>query len=253
MALFRKRPDRIRGIAGSLDGKTVLVADGTAGGGPGVVRVAAEAGASTVFAGPNSITVDLQLRPLANTPGNVVAVVSAADTDRERARLIATPERFPDIVVVNATSLTLEGSQTEGEGSTDRPGIAPQSAVILARLAAVGMQDRGLTGNIVFLTEIDRSGPAAAAASYLHSEMEQLARQVAANGIRVNAVAAGHIALNRRGNVVSSRVAPLGHSSLHPVEVGKAAWFLMNDDLSGGVTGSVLRVDRGAALLRPEW
>jgi NAD(P)-dependent dehydrogenase (short-subunit alcohol dehydrogenase family) len=251
MALFRKRPDKIRGIAGSLDGKTVLVVDGTAGGGPGVVRVAAEAGAATLFAGPDNVAIDLQLRPLANTPGAVIGVVSAADTDLDRTRLLATSERFPDTVVVNATSLTLECSPQGG--TTDRSEIDPQSSVALARMATAGMQDRGLAGAIVFLTQIEHSGPSPAATSYLHSEMEQLARQVAANGIRVNAVAAGHIAVNRRGNVVSSRAAPLGHSSLHPVEIGKAAWFLMNDDLSAGITGTVLRIDRGASLLRPEW
>jgi NAD(P)-dependent dehydrogenase (short-subunit alcohol dehydrogenase family) len=253
MALFRKRPDRIRGISGSLEGKTVLVADGTAGAGPGVVRVAAEAGASTFFAGPDSVTVDLQLRPLANMPGEVAADVTAANSEPERTRLLTKLERFPDVVVVNAAPLTLGPVLPEMTESANRPGFNPQDAAALARLAASGMQDRGLAGVIVFLTQIPRAGPSAAAATYMQSEMEQLARQVASNGIRVNAVAAGHVAVNRRGHVVSSRVAPLGHSSLHPVEIGKAAWFLMNDDLSGGITGTVLRIDRGASLLRPDW
>jgi NAD(P)-dependent dehydrogenase (short-subunit alcohol dehydrogenase family) len=184
-------------------------------------------------------------------PGEVVAVVNAADTDLERARLLGTTERFPDVVVVNPVHLSLERRPDDEEESI--AGLDPYGAVSLARLATEEMRNRGLAGSIVVVSEIERSGPSPAATSYLRSEMMQLAREVAPNGIRVNAVVAGHVAVSRRGNVVSSRAAPLGHSSLHPVEIGKAAWFLMNDDLSGGITGTALRVDRGASLLLPEW
>lgn len=251
MALFRRRPDRIRGIAGSLDGKTVLVVDGTGGAGPGAVRVAAEAGASTVLAGPDHVAIDLQLRSLAHTPEQTVAVVTSADTDLEYSRLLGATERFPDVIVVNPFPLSLETHLQDPHPSAGH--LSPLGAVRLARLATTGMLDRGLTGSVVFLSQIERSGPSAGAAAYMHSEMRQLAGQVAPSGIRVNAIAAGQVAINRRGNVISSRVAPLGHSSLHPVEIGKAVWFLINDDLSGGITGTVLTVDRGASLSRPEW
>ena len=49
MALFRKGPDQIRGVAGSLDGRHIVVADGTAGPGPGIVRVVADAGAVATY------------------------------------------------------------------------------------------------------------------------------------------------------------------------------------------------------------
>ena len=83
--------------------------------------------------------------------------------------------------------------------------------------------------------------------------MQRLAREDAPNGIRVSAVAPGQVGTHRRNRPIVSRVAPLGHASVHPVEVGKAAWFLINEDLSAGITGTTIKVDRGATLLRPEW
>lgn len=245
MALFRRRPDRIRGIAGSLEGKTVLVADGNAGAGPGIVRVAAEAGASVVLGSPDHVATDLALRRLATTPGEVIGTVSRAGSDSELTALFAASDQFPDAVIVNPSVFAVSADSVEGIGAVE--------TVDLARAAAGGMQDRGLTGAIVFITQIDHAGSGAAASAFLQVEMRQLARDVTGNGIRVNAVALGHVEVNRRGNVVTSRAAPLGHTSLHPVEVGKAVWFLINDDLSPGVTGAVLRLDRGASLSRPDW
>jgi len=247
MAIFRKRPDRIRGIAGSLEGTTVLVVDGSAGPGPGIVRVAAESGAQVILAGPDRVSIDLQLRPLATTPGSVVAVVTSAADPTEQAELLEAAPELPDVVVVNPTMFALDPDPNGARS------FLPQQAVAMAQSAATAMQDRGRTGSIVFVTEIDRQGAAASASAYLNTEMRRLAAAVAPNGIRVNAVAVGHVAVNRRGHVVANRIAPLGHSSLHPVEIGKAAWFLINDELSAGITGTTLVIDRGASLPRPEW
>jgi NAD(P)-dependent dehydrogenase (short-subunit alcohol dehydrogenase family) len=238
MPLFRNRPDRIRGIAGSLDSKRVLIVEGTRGSGPGIVRVIAEAGANTVFVGDDHVAVDLLLRKLVGTPHDVDGIA----LDQDSPGLEASLEPTPHGVVINPSRLTM------GEGSD----VGPQQAVGFADLAATKMRDEGRTGSIVLITGIARQGPTSAAHAYMRIEMEQLAARVAPNGIRVNAVAPGQVAVNRRGNPVSSRVAPLGHSSVHPVEVGKASWFLINDDLSGGITGSTLTVDRGASLARPE-
>ncbi|MEA2001925.1 MAG: SDR family oxidoreductase [Actinomycetota bacterium] len=254
MAIFRKRPERIRGIAGSLDGKTILVADGATGSGPGIVRVLSEAGARVAFTGPSAVHVDLQLRALANTPHEVAGTVTTVDTDSERRRLITSTASPLDALVINVAD---PGNAREGpdrDAAAPAAGqLTPQSAVALVQLAVGKMKDGGREGAVVFITGIDRAGPTAPTVATLTSEMEQLARRVAPNGIRVNAVAPGQVASNRRGHVVSSRVAPLGHVSIHPIEVGKAVWFLINDDLSGGITGTTLKTDRGASLLRPEW
>ena len=237
--MFRKRPDRIKGIAGSLDSKRALVVDGSAGAGPGIVRVIAESGANTSFAGPDHVAVDLLLPKLNDTPLPVVGI------PLEQHGLDALDEsldRIPFAVVVNPSSLDLD----------EENGFGPQDAVNLAKTAAARMRDAGRTGCVVFVTGIDQHGPTASAIAFVQSEMEQLARDVATNGIRVTAVAPGLVAVNRRGKPVSSRVAPLGHSTIHPVEVGKAVWMLINDDLSGGITGATITVDRGASLIRAE-
>jgi len=254
MALFRKRPDKIRGVAGSLEGKAVLVADGTIGPGPGIVRVLAEAGARVVFSGPDSVSVDLQLRGLGHTPHKVEGTVTTASTEDERHRLLESAGNALDAVVVNPADMT--GTESTHDAASEvapAPALAPHDAIALARLAVDNMRHGGREGSVVFVTGIDRGGPTAAALAVLHAEMEGLARRVASNGIRVNAVAPGHVAVNQRGHVLSSRVGPLGHVSVHPVEVGKAVWFLVNEQLSSGATGTTIKIDRGASLLRPDW
>lgn len=242
MAVFRKRADRIRGVAGSLESKVVLVADGTHGAGPGIVRVFAEAGAVVTVAGADSPTLDVQLGRLGNMPHPPTGVVSNAKTDVVRSQLLDALGKSVDILVLNPDHSFVDG-----------PLPGPHAAVALATSVAQQMQDRGHAGSIIFVTGIATTGTEAAAVAFLNAEMERMARQLAANAIRVNAIAPGQVGSNRRGNPVSSRVSPLGHVSLHPVEIGKAAWFLANDDLSSGITGSTLKIDRGASLLLPEW
>lgn len=243
MAIFRNKADKIRGVAGSLDGNIVLVADGTSGAGPGIARVFAEAGAAVAIAGSDPASIDVQLHHLGSTPIQAIAVPGHTGTDADRQQLIANAPGPIDSLILNAAHHSL----------TDTPGMGPLGIVALAKLVATRMQDRGHAGNIVFITGIDRAGPETPAMTLLASEMIELARLLAPNAIRVNAVVPGEIGVNRRGNPLPNRVSPLGHVSVHPVEVGKAAWFLANDQLSGGITGATLKVDRGASLLRPEW
>lgn len=243
MAIFKKRADRIRGIAGSLDGDGVLVADGTSGAGPGIARVFAEAGAHVIIASTDSPAIDIQLRRLNASPVEPSGIVNGVATDTERHHLVDSLGQGVNTFILNPAVHSLDKTEA----------IAPRAVVALARIVANRMQNEGRPGNIVFITGIQSSKPEASAFAYLRSEMEQLARAMAPNSIRINAIAPGQIGINRRGNPISSRISPLGHVALHPVEIGKAAWFLANDDLSSGITGTTLKIDRGASLLRPEW
>jgi NAD(P)-dependent dehydrogenase (short-subunit alcohol dehydrogenase family) len=123
----------------------------------------------------------------------------------------------------------------------------------IAAAVARDMRDRGQTGSIVFVVPISRTGRDGSVSAFLLNEMENLAIELAPNAIRVNAVTCGPIGATRRGQPQSSRATPLGHVTVHPVDVGKAVWCLLNPELSAAITGAVLTVDRGASLLRPEW
>ncbi|MGI9609555.1 MAG: SDR family oxidoreductase [Acidimicrobiia bacterium] len=246
--MFRKRPDRIRGIAGSLDNRRVLVADSVYGAGPGIARVMAEAGARVQLITPIEVDLDLQLRDLANTPEPVSGRTAPMTTLSDLTNLMGDLDPAIDAAIINPSGLDL-GPSSETTNSQ----LTPQSAAELATLVATNMRDRGIEGSIVIVTGIPQRTPAGPAVAFLTAEMERLAAESAPNAIRVNAVAPGHVAVGRRGRAVSSGAGPLGHVSVHPVEVGKAAWFFVNDDLSYGMTGSTLTIDRGASLLRPEW
>ena len=240
MALFRKRPDRIRGVAGSLDGKTALVIDGSSGAGSGIVRVLAAAGASTHFATPNRPAADLLERELANSAGPVSGKHLDDPEPKSLGRLLETVE--PDLVVVNPTSL-----------DRSQQGLDVAIAVTFATQTADRWRDHGRIGVIVAVSEIDSNRTEAGAGALFANAMRRLATEYAPSGIRANTVATGPVGADRRGRPRTSRVSPLGHTAVHPVEVGKAVWFLLNDDLSAGMTGSVLTIDRGTSLLRPDW
>ncbi|MDJ0498302.1 MAG: SDR family oxidoreductase [Acidimicrobiia bacterium] len=243
MALLRRRPDRIRGVAGSLTGKRLLVADSATPAAAGVVEVAAEAGGDVVAASADHVAIDLLLRRLANSPGSVAgAVAGTAWTVTD----LGDWRQPPDAVVISPSQWLL------GDGDEAGP-LTPPRAVQLAESAAGFMRDSGRLGAVLFIATVSSAREDAAGSSYLRAEAQRLARLFSPNGIRINTVAVGHVATNRRGNPVPSRSAPLGHVSTHPVEVGKAAWFLINDDLSAGFTGAELTLDRGASLLRPDW
>ncbi len=203
--------------------------------------MAAAAGAHTTLASPDRVAIDLQLRKLEDSPRQVEKRVVGSATDIDR--LVNGEAPLPDGLVVNPSHFALDSDTV----------FSPQQAVLVAGAVTRGIRDAGRLGSVVFLTTIRHASVDSSGAAYLLAEMERLAHDVAANGIRVNAVATGQVAVNRRGKPISSRSSPLGHVSLHPVEVGKAVWFLLNEDLSGGITGATLTVDRGASLLRPDW
>ncbi|MCP3995029.1 MAG: SDR family oxidoreductase [bacterium] len=234
--MFRKRVDRIRGIAGSLDGVTTLIIDAATQPGPGILKVVAEAGSTVFAASGNPAMLDVEVGRLGGTP---VAVSTVAGTvDDFSSQQAPLPDEFDSLVL---------NPPITGDVAEVQPFLA------LASRVADNMRDRGRIGSIVFVSTIERPGPEGSVAGFLQAEMANLAGEFAPNGIRANAVAMGPIGANRRGNPLSSRATPLGHTTVHPVEVGKAVWFLINEQLSAGITGSTVTVDRGASLLRPDW
>jgi hypothetical protein len=230
--MFRRRSDRIKGVSGSLEGKKVLVADAVAGPGAGIVHVISRAGGVVLASAADSAMLDVTIGKIESPPAPITPL---ACPEQLRASL---PEGVDGVVINPDHADTIESVQVW---------------IDLAGTVATSMQDRGHAGSIVFITTIERTGFDGSVAAFLHSEMENLADSLAPNAIRVNAVSCGPVDATARGRPKSSRITPLGHITVHPIDVGKAVWFLLNEDLSSAMTGSTVRVDRGASLVRPDW
>ena len=84
----------------------------------------------------------------------------------------------------------------------------------------------------------------------VNAVMKVLAKEVASDGVRVNAIAPGVVRsdmgerlLRFHGEAILQTI-PLGRAG-EPAEIGRAAVFLASDD-AAWVTGKVLRIDGGA-------
>lgn len=231
--MLRRKANRIRGVSGSLDGATVLVADAAVRAGPGIVRVLAEAGATVFAHSANAAELDVQLAQISVTPEPIMAMPPS-----DLARLVQLLPQPLDALVLNPPP-----AATHSELDT---------WLDFTREIAATMRDRGHAGAIAIVTGLRRSPEEGPTAARLRAETEELAIALAPDGIRVNGVAIGTTGASRKGRALSSRTTPLGHVTVHPVEVGKAVWFLLNDALSSAITGAWVTVDRGASLRRPE-
>ena len=163
--------------------------------------------------------------------------------------------------VAFATREDLEGDfvSTSREGFHLAMDISAYSFVRVAREALPLMEAEG--GSMVTLTYMasQRVVPSynvmGSAKAALEHEVRQLAYELGPKRIRVNAISAGPVStLSARGISgfmdmlhVAREKAPL-RRNIEPVEVGKAALFLLSD-LSSGVTGEVLHVDAGYNIL----
>ncbi len=239
--MLRKRPDRIRGIAGSLDDKRVLIADSATGAGPGIARVVAEAGATVVIATLETVTLDLQLRELAAAAGSVSGRAGSLDRPSDFAGLLSALDGPLDMAVVNPSVFDLD-PDLAATGSH----LHPQGGVNLAQLAAASMRDRGTEGSIVFVTGIGQAGPADAAIAFLTAEMERLAIECAPNAIRVNAVAPGFIKTDMTEGIEEKQ-----YRSIIPLrrfgtvdEVADVVAFLASAKASY-ITGEVISINGG--------
>lgn len=260
MGLLRRRPNQLAGIAGSLQGRHILVTGGAGVLGRGIVRVLAEAGAAVTVTDLDQDALDRLVSDEAHAAGPVAARISDVRDPDAIAALLDGLDRPLDGLVNNVgidpyprepADLATDTMRTVYETNVLGP-------LALTREVLERFRTQDTASSIVFITsihhEVLRLQPGySATKAALAMAMRELALDVAPTGIRINAVAPGHVALGRRGRPVYSRGAPLGEVSLHPVEIGKAVWFLLNDDLSAGITGITLTVDRGMSLVFPRW
>ncbi|OGY23070.1 MAG: hypothetical protein A2Y57_00190 [Candidatus Woykebacteria bacterium RBG_13_40_7b] len=108
-------------------------------------------------------------------------------------------------------------------------------------------------GKIIFVTSIHQDVPLgdpiySASKAALKMLVKEMALELAPFGIRVNGIAPG--AIKVRGDL-SERFpdVPLGGNRGEPTDIAKAALFLVSDQWSKYITGSVLTVDGGLSLV----
>ena len=123
----------------------------------------------------------------------------------------------------------------------------------LTKLITERMIDAAAAGSIIFITSVHqhvvgRWPSYSASKAALGMITKELAVDLAPYGIRVNAVAPGHVSENLAGANNGSRYAYLHQTPIPPGYIGRAAVFLASDHFSRFTTGTVLTVDAGLSL-----
>jgi NAD(P)-dependent dehydrogenase (short-subunit alcohol dehydrogenase family) len=136
-----------------------------------------------------------------------------------------------------------------------------KTAFLLAQAAARGMIADGIAGHLIFTTSWVAEAPWPGILPYISSKaamnqlMRGLARELAQQGIRANAVAPGiaDAGMARRQwdtqpeyRARAQRAVPLGY--LQPVETVADAMLFLCSPAAAYMTGAVLTVDGGASL-----
>jgi len=108
-------------------------------------------------------------------------------------------------------------------------------------------------GSLIFITSIHqwviRGIPGySASKGAIGMLVKELAMKLAPNGIRVNGIAPGYVALGSKGKPVKHPFSPLHGTTIDPQYIGRAAVYLGSDYFSRHTTGSILKVDGGLSL-----
>ncbi|MGV9798358.1 SDR family NAD(P)-dependent oxidoreductase [Mycobacterium sp. NPDC003449] len=250
----------------SLDGRAVVVS-GAGGGGIGttVTRLAAEAGATVIAVSRSKDNLDSHIAPLAAAGLSVVPVAADAATDDGIATVLDAARSAEGRLygLVNVAG----GAAPSTWMPSTRVSRADWRALFTANLEtmffmsqAVARELRGQSagGSIVSVSSISGMNTAPYHVAYgtakaaIVAATRTMAVELAADGIRVNAVAPGVTETAASANYVDAdpdrdrRAIAMGRRGT-PEEQAGAMLFLLSD-LSGYITGQTLLVDGGLDL-----
>jgi dehydrogenase/reductase SDR family protein 4 len=247
-----------------LTGRRALITGASRGIGFSAASALAQRGAAVALTGRKADALADAVQQLQRTGADARAFVCHQGEPDAVSQLFEQLDKnnFPlDIVVINAATNPVLGPLIEVDLDAWRKIIEVNltGALLTARAAARGMLERQ-KGSIIFMASIAGLDPLPGLGAYSVSKagvlglMRALAKELGANGIRVNAVAPGLIETRFSAALFQDRTAYeriIGQTALHrhgqPDDVNGAVLFLASE-ASAYVTGQVLIVDGGGRM-----
>ncbi|OBB24761.1 SDR family NAD(P)-dependent oxidoreductase [Mycolicibacterium peregrinum] len=254
----------------SLDGRVVVVS-GAGGGGIGttVTRMAAEAGATVVAVSRSQDNLDTHVAPLADKGLNVVTVAADASTDEGIATVLKEVGRLQSdgqgtlYGLVNvaggaAPSTWMPATRVSRADWRELFTANLETMFFMSQAVAAEIRAQGNPGSIVSVSSISGMNTAPYHVAYgtakaaIVAATRTMAAELAAEGIRVNAVAPGVTETAASATYVDAdperdqRAIAMGRRGT-PEEQAGAILFLLSD-LSSYITGQTILVDGGLNL-----
>ncbi|MFV8173211.1 SDR family NAD(P)-dependent oxidoreductase [Mycolicibacterium peregrinum] len=250
----------------SLDGRVVVVS-GAGGGGIGttVTRMAAEAGATVVAVSRSQDNLDTHVAPLADKGLNVVTVAADASTDEGIAAVLDVARDAEGALygLVNvaggaAPSTWMPATRVSRADWRELFTANLETMFFMSQAVAGEIRAQGNPGSIVSVSSISGMNTAPYHVAYgtakaaIVAATRTMAAELAAQGIRVNAVAPGVTETAASATYVDAdperdrRAIAMGRRGT-PEEQAGAILFLLSD-LSSYITGQTILVDGGLNL-----
>ncbi|CDO32020.1 SDR family NAD(P)-dependent oxidoreductase [Mycolicibacterium porcinum] len=250
----------------SLDGRVVVVS-GAGGGGIGttVTRMAAEAGATVVAVSRSQDNLDTHVAPLADKGLNVVTVAADASTDEGVATVLdaardaeGTLYGLVNVAGGAAPSTWMPATRVSRDDWRELFTANLETMFFMSQAVAAEIRTQGNPGSIVSVSSISGMNTAPYHVAYgtakaaIVAATRTMAAELAAEGIRVNAVAPGVTETAASATYVDAdperdqRAIAMGRRGT-PEEQAGAILFLLSD-LSSYITGQTILVDGGLNL-----
>ncbi|MBM6687799.1 3-oxoacyl-[acyl-carrier-protein] reductase [Collinsella tanakaei] len=244
-----------------LTGKTAIVTGGSRGIGRAICIELARRGANVVFSYAGNATAADETVKLVEAEGVAARSVKGDVTSADSAKKLVEAARElggVDILVNNAGITRDKLTARMSEEDFDAVIATNLKGAFLMTKAVLRPMMRAKSGSIVNMASVVGIMGNAGQANYAASKAgligmtKSVAREVAAAGIRVNAVAPGYIetdmtaAMPEAAQQAMCSMIPAARAG-KPEDVARAVAFLVSDD-AAYITGQVLAVDGGMAM-----